>query len=133
MALDVWIGNPTRFSGSPAVSFEPGAYYSFLLPLFEEFAETYGQMIDPYDGAMFDANALAPLIALVDKAQALISTQPEEFEVHMGTNLGSYLEPKNEEIYHSVKRQEYLAFIDRLRSAVLEAKRTGKPLVFFGD
>jgi hypothetical protein len=133
MALDVWIGNPMRFTGSPAVSFEPEAYYSFLLPLFEEFAETYGQMIDPYDGAVFDTNALAPVIELVDKAQALISAQPEEFEVYMGTNLGSYLEPKNEEIYHPVKREEYLAFIDRLRSTVLEAQRTSKPLVFFGD
>lgn len=133
MALDVWIDNPTRFSGDPAVSFEPEAYYSFLLPLFEEFAESYGQMIDPYDGAVFEPNALAPVLELVDKVRALISAQSEEFEVHMGTNLGSYLEPKNEKIYHPVKRDEYLAFIDRLRSAVLAAQRTSKPLVFFGD
>jgi hypothetical protein len=97
MALDIWVGNPTRFTGSPAASFEPEAYYSFLLPLFEEFAQSYGQMIDPYDGAVFEPNALTPVLELVNKAKALISAQPEEFPVYMGKNLGSYFEPKNED------------------------------------
>jgi hypothetical protein len=51
----------------------------------------------------------------------------------MGTNMGSYVEPKNEEIYYSVKRTEYLDFVERLRGAVLEAKDSRRPLVFFGD
>jgi hypothetical protein len=133
MALDVWIGNPGRFAGRLVVSFDPEAYYTFLLPLFEEFANTHGQMIDLYDGAMFEPEALAPVLELVDKAEALISSQPEAFKVHMGTNLGSYLEPEHEEIYHTVNRADYLAFIGRLRAAVLQAQRTGKRLVFFGD
>ncbi len=133
MALDVWIGNPKRFIGGPAVSFEPEAYYTFLFPLFEELAESCGQVIDLYDGAMFEPDALAPVLELVDKAHALISSQPEEFEVHMGTNLGSYLEPENEEIYYTVKRDEYLAFIAKLRSAVLDSRRRNKPLLFVGD
>jgi hypothetical protein len=133
MALDVWIGEPSRFIGGPAVSFEPEAYYSFLYPLFEEFAQAHGQMIDPYDGAMFESTKLGPVLELIDKAKALVSAQPEEFEVHTGTNLGNSLEPKHEEIYHSVKRSEYLEFIEQLRAATLKAQSSGRPLVFFGD
>ncbi len=133
MALDVWIGEPTRFAGRPAVSFEPEAYYSFLYPLFEEFAQSSGQMIDPYDGAKFESFELNSVLTLVDKAREMVAAQPEEIKVHMGTNMGSYLEPKHEEIYCSVNRYEYLEFIEKLRLAVVEAQRTGKPLVFFGD
>jgi hypothetical protein len=133
MALDVWIGRPTRFKGGPAVSFEPEAYYSFLYPLFEEFAATYGQMIDPYDGAVIETTELLPVLALVDRAKALVSAQPEVFDVHMGTNLGSFFEPKSEEMYDTVKRDEYLIFIEALRAAVFEAQRTNRPLVFVGD
>lgn len=133
MALDVWVGEPTRFVGGPAVSFEPEAYYSFIFPLFAEFAQSSGQMIGPYEGARFESSELAGVLALVDKAREMISAQPEEFQVHMGTNMGSYLEPRNEEIFCTVSRYEYLAFIEKLRLAVLEAQRTGKALVFFGD
>ena len=133
MALDVWVGKPTRFKGGPAVSFEPEAYYSFLYELFEEFAEVHGQMIDPYDGAIFESNELVPVLELIDKAEALVSAQEDEFEVHMGTNLGSYHEPKNEDIFFKVKREDYLKFINSLRLAARVAQKTGKPLVFFGD
>ena len=98
-----------------------------------EFAQAHGQMIDPYDGAMFESTKLGPVLELIDKAKALVSAQPEEFEVHTGTNLGSSLEPKHEEIYHSVKRSEYLEFIEQLRAATLKAQSSGRPLVFFGD
>jgi hypothetical protein len=133
MALDVWIGKPTRFKGGPSVSFEPEAYYSFLYELFEEFAEVHGQMIDPYDGAIFQPSELAPVLELVDRAKELVSAQPEEFDVYMGKNLGSYYEPKDEDIYFKVKRHEYLNFIERLRQTVLEAQKAGKEVVFFGD
>jgi exonuclease III len=51
----------------------------------------------------------------------------------MGKNLGSYYEPKDEDIYFKVKRHEYLNFIERLRQTVLEAQKAGKEVVFFGD
>jgi hypothetical protein len=133
MALDVWIGEPTRFKGGPAVSFEPEAYYWFLYPLFEEFARLHGQMIDPYDGAAFLSTELAPVLKLVDDAEAMIAAQPSEFRVHIGTNLGTSFDPKNEAIYHTVKRDEYLKFIGKLHAAVLQAQKTGERLVFFGD
>lgn len=133
MALDVWIGKPTRFKGGPSVSFEPEAYYSFLSELFEEFAEVHGQMIDPYDGAIFMSSELAPVLELVDKAKALISAQSEEFEVYTGTNIGTCFEPKNEDVYVKIHRNEYLKFIEKLRQTILKAQQTGKELVFFGD
>lgn len=115
MALDVWIGKPSigkylKSSRSPMV-----------------------KLIDQYDGAIFESTELVPILGLLDKAKALISAQTEQFEVHMGTSLGSYLERKNEEIYHTVVRDDYLIFIEMLRSAVFEAQKLAKPLVFYGD
>lgn len=133
MALDVWVGYPERGAGGPVVSFEPEAYYAFLSPLFEDFGELHGKWIDPYGGAVFEGTELAQVLALVGRARALVEQQPHAFDVHMGTKIGSFLEPCNEEIYSHVKRDEYLAFIDRLRGAVVQAQQGGKPLVFSGD
>lgn len=134
MPLDVWIGLPTKNDGSGLVlSFDPEAYYWFLYPLFEEFVHSHGQMIDLYDGAMFAPEELKPVLDLVDRAVTQVAAQSDEFEVRTGTNLGSALKPRNKEIYHTVVRTEYLAFLEQLRSAALETQRLGKPLVFFGD
>jgi hypothetical protein len=133
MALDVWVGNPTRFKGGPAVSFEPEAYYWFLYPLFEDFAERHGKLIDLYDGAAFEGTELDHVIELWENAKSLIERQSEAFDIHMGTNMGTDEEPKKEEIYFAVRRSEYLIFIERLHDAGLKAKNSRKPLVFFGD
>lgn len=133
MALDVWVGHPTRNKNGPSVTFSPEAYYSFLYPLFEDFAEQHGTMIDPYDGAAFEGEKLGPVLELVERARELVEKQPAVFDVHMGTNIGSYLEPKNEPVYHRVERAEFLEFLARLRAAVLAAKREHLPLVFYGD
>ncbi len=133
MALDVWVGDWNKSESKLVVSFDPKVYYSFLSPLFEEFEKTYGQMIVPYDDAMFEPGSLGPVFELVDNAEALVSSQAEQFEVHMGTNLGTYFEPKKEEIYCTVHRDEFLEFIQKLRSAVRIAQQTGKPLIFYGD
>jgi len=133
MALDVWIGYPTHNGKGPAVSFTPGAYYTFLNPLFEDFEEQHGTMIDPYDGAAFEGEELGPVLELVDRARRLVEEQPAVFDVFMGTNIGSYLEPKNEPVYHRVERAAYLEFLERLRAAVLAAQREHLPLVFYGD
>lgn len=133
MALDVWVGYPEPHRGGPSVSFEPEAYYSFLYPLLEDFAARHGKMIDPYDGAVFEGRELEDVLALVDRARSLIERQAEAFDVHIGTNMGSFVEPRHEEIYFRVNRADYLVFIERLRGAVLEAKASSRPLVFFGD
>ena len=133
MSLDVWIGRPTKTGRGLAVSFEPESYYWFLYSLFEEFAQSHGQMIDLYGGALFEPGELEPVLALVGRAETLVEAQGEQFDVHVETNLGSALEPRNEEIHGKVTRAEYLAFLRKLRAAVLEAQRLGKPLVFFGD
>ena len=82
---------------------------------------------------MFETDALAPVLELIDKAKTLVSSQAEQFDVHMGTNLGSDSEPKKEEIFCTVHRAQYLEFIEKLRSAAQAAQETGKPLMFYGD
>lgn len=133
MALDVWVGAPAHDRGGPFVSFEPEAYYVFLRPLFEVFAEQHGKLIDPYDGCQFEGDELDHLLELVEEARQLIAQQNEVFDIHMGTNVGSFLEPRNEEIYQQVVRSDYLAFVGRLRAAVLAARNGCQPLVFYGD
>lgn len=133
MALDVWVGKPNKLRGGPSVSFEPEAYYSFLFPLFEAFAQSNGKMIDSYDGAVFEKEELTLVLEFVEKAKKLVSAQSEEFDVFMGTNLGTYYKPKNEDIYHTVNRSEYLGFLEQLHAIVLEAQQSGNPLVFLGD
>ena len=133
MALDVWVGDWNEHGSKLIVSFDPEAYYSFLYPLFEEFEQTYGQMIDLYDGAMFQADALVSVFELIDKAKTFVSSQDEQFDVHMGINLGSYVEPKTEEIFCTVQRNEFLQFIERWRTATHMAQEAGKPLIFYGD
>ena len=133
MALDVWVGRPGRLGSKLMVSFEPDAYYAFLSPLFEEFAQAHGRWIDPYEGTSFEPEGLAPVFALIAQAEARVAAQAEEFDVHVGTDIGSFHEPANEELYETVQRARYLEFIRVWRSAAELAQRARKPLVFWGD
>ena len=135
MALDVWVGYPSRNNPENLiVAFEPEAYYTFLYSLFEDFAARHGKMIDQYAGTEFNGSKqLDKVLELVESAKSLIAAQPARFDVHMGTFLGSAIKPCHEEIYHTVTRAEYLAFVERLRFAVLEAKKKGESLWFVGD
>ena len=67
------------------------------------------------------------------RAEDLILKQPKEFDIYMGTNLGSYREPKNEKIFHRVKRADILDFVRRLKSVVTDAQLSGKAVSFVGD
>ncbi|MEL0583848.1 MAG: hypothetical protein AAES65_03045 [Candidatus Thiodiazotropha sp. (ex. Lucinoma kazani)] len=133
MALDVWIGKPGMNTGDLAISFEPEAYYYFLYPVFEEFSKSSGKLIDPYCNVAFEPAQFPSVLELIDKSKVLVSAQPEEFEVYMGKNLGSAVDRKDEEIFHILKREKYLKFLECLRLVVLNAEELGEPLVFFGD
>ena len=76
---------------------------------------------------------LAGLLALVDQARDQVAAQPDNFQAHWGTCIGSYNEPRHDEIFVEVNRAAFLGFIKQWRAAVVEAQVRGKTLVFFGD
>jgi len=133
MALDVWVGAPSKnwFSiGSKLVtSFEPEAYYWFLYPLFEEFQKSSGILIDLYDGARFESYNLQGIKKLFNEGEGLVSEQSDRFEVHVG----SQVEPEEKELFETVDKKEFLYFLSELRSAIELSESSGKPLIFFGD
>ncbi|MEO0476905.1 MAG: hypothetical protein AAF085_13185 [Planctomycetota bacterium] len=133
MALDIWVGDWNEHGSKLITSFDPEAYYKFLYPLFEQFETVCGQFICQYDGAQFGPSSLDQISKLIDQAEKLIRQQEEVFEVHMGTFLGTSKHPKQEEIYESVSRDDYLQFISEWRSALLKARQDNKPLLFYGD
>ena len=133
MPLDIWVGDWNERGSKLITSFDPEAFYTFLYPLFEEFETISGQFIDQYDGTRFDPPHLDQVSDLIDQAEELVRQQSEIFEVHMGTCLGSAIEPRHEEIYESVSREDYLVFLSKWRSALLKARQDNKPLFFYGD
>lgn len=126
MALDVWVGDWNQAGSERVTSFDPEAYYWFLYPLIEEFASTHGKCIDLYDGAEFRPDELPSIHDLLDRAVALVSSQPVTFDVHVGTI-------SERKLYSTVEREAFLAFLEQVRSAVSRCERSGKPLLFYGD
>jgi hypothetical protein len=133
MPLDVWVGASNKSAGHHVASFKPEAYYAFIEPICEEVLQPVGKMIDQYDNMNFNSSELFRLLDVFARAEALILKQPKEFDVDMGTNLGSYREPKNEKIFHRVKRADILDFVRRLKSIVTDAQLSGKSVSFVGD
>lgn len=133
MALDVWVGFPERGKGRLALSFESDAYFEFLMPQFDSFFEHYGIRIDPYDGASIEGEQLDAMLELLAAATTLIEQQSGRFDVYMGTDLGSHREPRNEKVYRTVERAEFLAFMAEFRGAAVEARRSDQLLYFIGD
>jgi hypothetical protein len=129
MALDVWIGHWDEPDSSLEASFDPEAWYWFLRPLFEGFAETHGTLIDPWDGAAFEPDELPAVAELFDYALALVRTKPERFDVHVGTLL---TDPPRKQ-FVAVEREPFLAFLATVRGVVDRCAAAGKPMLFHGD
>ena len=130
MALDIWVGDWNE-KGSKLTFLRPRSILFVLCPIFEDFEKEKGIMIDPYDGARFDSQFLDQVDELASKAESLVLSQPREFDVYMGTNLGTTLEPKNEEIYFTVKRSEFIDFIKKWESAIRQARESRKPYILW--
>jgi len=129
LALDVWIGNWNDPASSLAVSFEPAAYYWFIIPLVESLHERHGKFLDPYGGCEFRPSELHLFYALIDEAEALAQKQSERFTVHMGTQV----EPVKKELNAEVDKDDFLAFLASLRDAAKQCERNGTTLHLYGD
>jgi len=133
MSLDIALAKgPPSSAAEFSVSFdddENGGYYWFLHPLFERLAHSTGQYIDLYGEAEFRGDDLAALDETLSEARQLVSAQPEQWSVHVGTQIG----PVQRELFRDVERSKFLALIDGLSALVTQARSTGRPVVCLGD
>ncbi|MBI1346444.1 hypothetical protein GC163_09150 [bacterium] len=108
------------------VYLEDDGYYWFLYPYFQDVWEHTGQMIDLYDDAVFGGNEQPVLLALLERAAAEASQQPDEWNVRIGWR-------GDDAIVSKVTKPELQALLTRLIDLVTEAQASQCAFVCFGD
>ena len=104
-------------------------YFYFLLPFFEQLRQKTGQVIDLYDGAIFRGGDLAELKLVLAKAQELTNSQPDFWEILIGTQIS----PSHEEIFATVEKKELNDLLSNLQVAIEKAQSKNWCISFFGD
>src|SRR5947209_5587625 len=90
MALDIGIGDGSSLipvQDEPSLFLEDDGYYWCLHPLFERLGAETGQYLDLYGDASFADRALSALERSLVEARAFIESQPDAWEVYVGTQI----------------------------------------------
>jgi hypothetical protein len=150
MSLDIGIGDGSSLvpvPGEPSLFLDDDGYYWFLHPLFGRLQAETGQYIDLYGDASFVGESLAALERLLLEARTLIESQPDTWDVHVGTQIlpkgrdlfkvegrkivGNWESVK--EVFKAVHRDQFLELIARWEKVIARARELGRPVVCFGD
>ena len=132
MALDIGVGNGSSFvpvQGEPSLGLGDDAPYWFLQPFFERLAAQTGQYIDLYGDASFAGVQLAALKEMLTEAQRLTESQPDSWEVPVGTQVS----PVRQELSKRLDREVLLNLLAAWQRVVVRAEQLGCPVVCFGD
>ena len=132
MSLDIGVGDgtsPVPLRDEPSLSLDDDAVYSFLHPLLERLRWETGQFVDLYGDASFAGWRLAALKRMLVQARALGESQPETWEVHVGTQLA----PALRDLWRPLNRSVFLDLITRWERIVERAEELDRPVVCFGD
>ncbi len=132
MSLEIGIGQDSSWTpdrSEPLLYLEDDGYYWFLHPLLERLAKATGQYVDLYGGASFAGDHLTALEQTLADAQQLVMSQPEEWSVHVGTQVS----PDHRELYHGAKRERMRELLDRWDEITTRARQLGRPVVCLGD
>ncbi len=132
MSLNIGVGDGSSVmpvQGEPSLFLQSDGYYWFLHPLFERLAAETGQHIDLYGDASFAGESLVALERALAEARRLVNSQPEEWSVHVGTQVS----PEYRDLYRPVERKAMLALLDRWEIVIERARQLGQPVVCFGD
>jgi hypothetical protein len=132
MPLDIGVGDgtsPVPLRDEPLLSLGDDAVYSFLHPLLERLRWETGQYVDLYGDASFAGWRLAALQRMLAQARLLAESQPETWEVHVGTQLA----PTLRDLWSPLDRKTFLDLITRWERIVERAEELGRPVVCFGD
>jgi len=132
MSLDIGVGDgssPVPIRGEPSLCLEDDALYWFLHPLFEQLQAETGQYIDLYGNASFANDKLDALKRMLAQARTQAESQPDTWEVHVGTQLL----PVRREVWNSLTRETLLELIARWERVVARAEELRRPVVCFGD
>jgi hypothetical protein len=112
-----------------AFPFENEGYYWFLCPLFEALRQETGENIDLYGDARFHGETLAALEQTLLEARALVSGQPDQWEVVIG--IRPWEDPP--EVCVTIQKAVMIGLLDTLEAATLRARETGAYITFWGD
>jgi hypothetical protein len=132
MALDIGMGDGSSYvpvPGEPLLWLEDDAPYWFLHPLFERLATQTGQYIDLYGDASFAGEQLTALREMLIEAQRLAESQPDSWQVHVGTQVL----PLHQECFKRLDREVLLRLLATWERVVARAEELGRPVVCFGD
>ncbi|HAH46207.1 hypothetical protein [Gimesia sp.] len=105
---------------------EDDGYYWFLFPFFQDVWEQTGKIIDLYDDAVFSANELPVLLAILERASAEAREQPDEWDVRIGWR-------GDDALMSTVTKSELQALLTKLIDLVTEAQSSLCAVVCFGD
>jgi hypothetical protein len=132
MALDIGVGDGcslTPMQNQSSLCLENDGVYWFLHPLFERLRVETGQYIDLYGDASFAGDGLPALKRMLAEARSLAESQPECWQVNVGTQVS----PVSRELYEPVRREVLLALLAQWAEVVRRAEELECPVVCCGD
>jgi hypothetical protein len=115
--------------GEPSLSLSSDGYYWFLHPLIERLRTVTGQYIDLYGDASFFGESMAALERMLAEAKEMVLSNPQTWQVHAGTQM----KPEHKEFYSEVDRTHFMELLSKWQQIIVRAKKTGRPVVCFGD
>ena len=138
MALNIGLERegirPFELERENRIDLEDDGYYWFLFPHFEDLANETGQMIDLYNGAVFESATLAAFRAMIERAKGAVRTMPDCWNVQTGSEIGSYLEPKEPTpVFSAVEKGALIQLLDRFAELVDTAISTKGRIRCLGD
>ncbi len=131
--LEIGIGDsssPAPRASEPSLSLDDDGYYWFLYPLFTELAMQTGQPVDPYENAYFEGANLALLAQTLEKAKALIESQPETWSVSLGVQ---HHRGNQQEVFHKLDKARFQELISQWQKILVRAREMNLGIVCFGD
>jgi hypothetical protein len=132
MALQIGIGygsSSTPLQSEPSLWLESDGYYWFLHASFERLRDETGQYIDLYGDALFAGAALVALGKALADATKPVMSQPETWQVHIGTQI----RPEYKELYAEVEKIRFAELLVEWGQIIARAKELCRPVVCVGD
>lgn len=104
-------------------------YYWALHGEIEELFNDTGKYIDLLDDTIFTTEELPRLMKMITDAKTRIADKPPAWHEFLATEL----DPETKDIFITVNKADFMAFLDRFENMISEAQATGKNAVFKSD
>lgn len=153
MALDIGVGNHGThdiLNSEPRIALA-GSYCHFMSPLFDQLQKEIGKEIDPYDYASILGDELAAVERMLERAVEMLATQPESWEICVGTIRlpdaeavarvqADYPDLRlelthtcNYKMHETVRKDSFLKVIEEWRIVIARARELKLAMLCLGD